>query len=388
MQDMHCKYRTLEASAPQSGLLSLPAELLLHVSTFLSTVDELAYAATNRYLRSTVIDALYARHMRFAKNRTAPLWHAVKNLGMLELARRVLTTGIDPEEPRPFMVAYGYGVYQASRVHHGEKPLLGAIHYNNAALVELLLAHGADPSTRGYNQHGTVGDAPLTLAARSGNLAIVSLLLACRDKAPPEFAASFRQSMLRTRCAAGSTALHVASAGDHEQFASFLIAQGASIDARDEHGLTPLHVAIQAGSLAVVPLLLRAGADLRLSDCQKNKTAVDMAIACVSGHGANRLPVLGAVLKAAIKLDTSKLSLYLTIGTYDVVKFLLDAGIPPDMVTNRDGSALVKRANNHRLAEDELRVAQLLIDAGADVNYSCTADNMTRLLHAASAGNV
>jgi hypothetical protein len=87
---------------------------------------------------------------------------------------------------------------------------------------------------------------------------------------PPAFASGAR-SMSADRVSAArigpppSTLLSAAAAGDIAQ-ATGLLDQGASIDARDELGRTPLMLAVAQGRLEVVRLLLERGADPNAAD--------------------------------------------------------------------------------------------------------------------------
>jgi hypothetical protein len=58
----------------------------------------------------------------------------------------------------------------------------------------------------------------------------------------------------------GATALHCAVANGATAAVAALLAAGASPDARDEAGYTPLLLAAERGELAIVTLWLRAGA--------------------------------------------------------------------------------------------------------------------------------
>jgi hypothetical protein len=61
----------------------------------------------------------------------------------------------------------------------------------------------------------------------------------------------------------GSTPLHIAveSSLSNVDITRILLENGANVDARDEYGTTPLHVAIQLNATNVVELLLEMGAD-------------------------------------------------------------------------------------------------------------------------------
>lgn len=80
-------------------LLGLPVELLLHIARFLRTRDGLMYAATSRRLRDTTASFVYELYIQHEHLDNAPLWHAVRHTGMLDLAKRFLDAGADPNQP-------------------------------------------------------------------------------------------------------------------------------------------------------------------------------------------------------------------------------------------------------------------------------------------------
>jgi ankyrin repeat protein len=113
----------------------------------------------------------------------------------------------------------------------GFHPLGLACFFGNLALVELLLAHGADP-------HATA-DNPTKLAP------------------------------LHSAVATSDPATAV-------MLASILLARGVEVDPRQQGGFTPLHAAAQSGNMDLVQLLLAHGADptARTDD---GRTALDFA---------------------------------------------------------------------------------------------------------------
>jgi hypothetical protein len=79
----------------------------------------------------------------------------------------------------------------------------------------------------------------------------------------------------------GRTALHVAcNAGDLDM-ASFLLSQGADIDALDSLGWTPLHCACEAGHLRVCEFLLDRGANTSIKSNDGN-----LALHYIASRGA------------------------------------------------------------------------------------------------------
>jgi ankyrin repeat protein len=169
------------------------------------------------------------------------------------------------------------------------------------ALLELLLAHGADTGQRGVDDY-----TPLHLAAAQGNLSAVRLLLA--HGADPD--AVTRIDDLETpweiAVAAGHDAVaevlrplttrpdwgQAARTGDLAELRR-LVARGQDIDAPDGHGATALMRAAHGGHLAAVEWLVEQGADL---DHTAKHGLTALMLAVIAGHHrvARRLVQAGA----------------------------------------------------------------------------------------------
>ena len=107
-----------------------------------------------------------------------------------------------------------------------------------------LLEHGADPL-----QTCAKGENALELAAANGSQQLLKLLL---EETPRDS----NQSNVR-----GETLLHIAAKSGKLGNVTLLLLQGASLSAQDQYGFTPLHVAARNGHADVVSFLLACGAD-------------------------------------------------------------------------------------------------------------------------------
>src|SRR5260370_40693086 len=65
---------------------------------------------------------------------------------------------------------------------------------------------------------------------------------------------------VHTRGVLGDTPLHIATRRGNLRIIQLLLDAGADVDARGEYGHTPLHEAVGRGNLAAVQLLLQRGA--------------------------------------------------------------------------------------------------------------------------------
>jgi ankyrin repeat protein len=155
-----------------------------------------------------------------------------------------------------------------------------AVQASNAAMVELLLSHGADPcaqddselSVLGYAcmlgaadivelllMHGADGSvdqlapaSPLMMAALAADPRSVRLLLAARADTNLTAGRGLTALMAACRTAPGAASSAVVTQ---------LLAAGARVGTRDAHGDAALHFAVRMHNFAVARLLLEAGAD-------------------------------------------------------------------------------------------------------------------------------
>jgi ankyrin repeat protein len=226
-----------------------------------------------------------------------PLTYAIYH-GPLELVARLLRAGADPNWP----------------ADDGFPPLIAALSCAQEApgatprddvheLVELLLDHGASTAQRGVNDY-----TPLHWAAMIGDAALVDLLLA-RGADPNaitriddletafEVAAAGGHHAVAERLQPLTTRLRwetAARAGDVATLAK-LMGAGHDIDAKDGYGQTALMRAAHAGNRRTVDWLIQHGAGL---DHASKFGLTALMLSIVAGHPpiARRLVLAGAAL--------------------------------------------------------------------------------------------
>lgn len=196
-------------------------------------------------------------------NRSAPLPEiliAVRN-GDAASVKRLMAAdsrNFRPRSPSESMlkVASELGksnVVEALLPYSSKDDLLEALrNAGTREIAEILLANGAD-----FQQISKF----CLLSAPGSNIEIARLFL---ERGADINAASTGN---------GYTPLHFAAHKAYPELAKFLIDHGAQLEARDEDGHTPLHIAIWVGkfekdpkSKEIVELLLREGADLHAPD--------------------------------------------------------------------------------------------------------------------------
>lgn len=140
------------------------------------------------------------------------------------------------------------GAKPNARDMFGRPPLWNAIEQKDAAIVKLLLAHGADANDPGKHANPSY-DSGATLvmqAVDSGNVEILNALLA--KGAKPDVANQYGMNALMIACMAGNASM-----------VSALIEGKANVNATDSNGTPVLWMAVKGGSADAVAALLKAG---------------------------------------------------------------------------------------------------------------------------------
>jgi len=172
-----------------------------------------------------------------AQNRSAILAKGMVKLGATAHA----ATDTFPE---PALIEYLHALYAA-------KPQID----EGAELAELFIAAGGTVSER-----NAAGWTPLMLAANSGQLSIVQMLV---RKGSEIDARGYGGEQ-----AEGMTALMAAAMNGHFEVVNFLIGRGANVNMRSRSGFTALLLAASRGHLSCVELLLKKGATVSVSTVQ------------------------------------------------------------------------------------------------------------------------
>uniref|UniRef100_A0A670Y8J2 Ankyrin repeat and sterile alpha motif domain containing 6 n=1 Tax=Pseudonaja textilis TaxID=8673 RepID=A0A670Y8J2_PSETE len=160
---------------------------------------------------------------------------------------------------------------------------------------------------------------------------------------------------------AGNTGLQFAAAGGHEELVGFLLRRGASVQSRNHCGWSPLMQAARFGHLNVARILLENGADL---NAQNKLGASVLTIASRGGH----ISVIKLLLESGAYVDNDD---HLSV-TLDNSKEEMPA-VTPLMTAVQHGHEAV---------------VHLLLDWGADCNYSVKTMGWTPLMLAAVSGRV
>nr|XP_060630623.1 ankyrin repeat and SAM domain-containing protein 6 [Anolis sagrei ordinatus] len=160
---------------------------------------------------------------------------------------------------------------------------------------------------------------------------------------------------------AGNTGLQFAAAGGHEEMVGFLLRRGASVQSRNHCGWSPLMQAARFGHLTVARILLENGADL---NAQNKLGASVLTMASRGGH----ISVVKLLLEAGAYVDN-----------YDHLNTCLD-NMKEELPAITPLMAAVQHGHE--------AVVHLLLDWGADWNYTSNTMGWTPLMLAAATGRV
>lgn len=308
------------------------------------------------------------------------------------------------------------------RLAFGATPLMQAVDRQDAALVALLLAAGADPALA--DQEGL---SPLTLACQLGGEAVLDRLLDPSRRGPrlnpraalPDGASALHLCVryapasvvarLLARGVAvdapdsrGQTPLMWAAAGGKVESMALLLKAGARINAVTQAGFTPLFFAIKSGEPTATATLLEAGADV-LHRGPKRTNALQLALYqqnwAAAAQIAARLPDHSPLLAERDEQGLSPLAAAASGGDLALVRLLMGKGADVNALSGTSAITWVTEANFGQapapvpptppllLAAQHGHgdVMRLLIASGADPKFTA-ADGNNLVISAAQGG--
>ena len=264
----------------------------------------------------------------------------------------------------------------------GTTPLHLAVHDNDLAKVNKLLAAGAD--AKSANRYGIT---PLFLACENASPAIIERLL--KAGADPNSVSTEGETALMTVARTGVVAA-----------AKVLLDHGAKVDAREEwHGQTALMWAVDEQHPAMAKELIAHGADANaVSNINKWERQVTSEPRDKWLPAGGLTPLLFAarqgcvecakvLLEGGAKINTtdpdgiSPVLLAIINGHYDVAGFLLNKGADPNLADETGRTALFSAVDFNTMPADNrpspkvidnqmssMDLIQLLLDKGANIN--------------------
>ena len=242
----------------------------------------------------------------------------------------------------------------------GETPLVMAVEMGKLALVDALVAGGAD-----VNRRNVVDDkAPLDVAAFIGNLGVLKALLGYGSRA-------------KSVDSVGATALHHVAGFEAAGLVHALVDAGADVSAEDANGMAPIHYASISGSPTAIMALAQRGADNE-ARIKNGMTPLQLAAECGKVSAIDALAAAGADINLRTTTeDTSALDLAAHAGEVDAMKALIRHG-----ANVRAGNASGYTALYFVSDVNQAASIDFLVGAGADVDVE--AEQGFTPLHIAS----
>ena len=151
---------------------------------------------------------------------------------------------------------------------------------------------------------------------------------------------------------------------------------------------TLLGYASSLGNIQIVELLLSASrlpADQQVSD----DSSSPLMLAAKAGH-VNVVQLLltrGSAINHRNSSQSSALNLAATAGKVEVVKILVDHHANVDNRTNFQSTPLIQATQRTLFGDNELKICELLLKNGADIN-AVDRNKTSAILYAAKAGNL
>lgn len=333
---------------------------------------KLSYASASLVaVAGLLAGALAAPGAAAAARRDAPLIAAVKAADVDAVRSLIVDRGVDVNRPAP----------------DGATALHWAVHRNDAALVDLLLAAGAGVSTA--NRYGVQ---PISLAAENGDAGILEALLAAG--ADPNAALPGGETVLMT----------AARTGDAEAVRVLLV-RGADPNLRDGfRGQTALMWAAARNNAGAAHALAELGADVRAKTGTAARAPLGnrlfyappptgftaLLFAARGGHveAVRVLLAAGADVDDTLSDGQSALVVAVANANWELAGYLLDRGADPNLA-GAGWNALHQLVRTRRMntgfgfpgpipsgSVDSIDVLKKMIAAGGDVNARMTVNGM------------
>ena len=277
--------------------------------------------------------------------------HVASSFGNFEIARTLLD----------------HGASANAKNNAGETPLylvsrgVYSLQHDGICTTRLLLERGADANARRKDHH-----TPLHAASYRGRFEIVQMLLD-------------HGANVNAENRLGKNALDLVSRGEYEsredgvRVAQLLLERGVDANASNKEDWAPLHSASYYGNFEIVRVLLDHGAKADAGN-EDGETALSLVSRGEYHPQSNGVRIVQSLLERGADVNGQPKAFWTPLnwasfrGRLDIVRVLLDRGAT--LVTKKNFRTALHAVSGgeYESQEDGARIAQLLLDRGADVN--------------------
>ena len=269
----------------------------------------------------------------------------------------------------------------------GNTPLLIAVLTRQVKLVDALLKLGADP-----NKSRPDGKGPLFGAVRVADEKLTQTLL--NGGADVDAPLSMDHNGIAV---GGCTALYVAALLGHLQSCKVLAKSGASLDAANDIGYTPLMAAIESEHEDVIDFFLKGGANVNPEVIATTEVERLGAFPLYTATRKENLSVIKKLIKRGVDINRSAPNGWTSLksaaqqGNLEIVKVLLDSGADPNIADDTNYTPLMNAVSG-----EHEEIVKILLKFNADPNIQSGENpedddwepGRSALMDAAVSGNV
>lgn len=277
----------------------------------------------------------------------------------------------------------GHPELAQARGLNGESALWVALYAENAEMVKRLLEAGADPLA--CSGQGSMRMPPPLYEAIRRSRAMTELMLA--------HGADLRrmEALGWPACAAVENAGPTRKPEENRAMLELVLSHGASIDAEDADGKTALALAVRDGRVPMLRLLMRCGADSSRLTLRENNVDIPIALSCLEDTppASVRMALIeeGYDPATASPLTPETLLSYaVRRGDKKMARALLERGVSPETrykdepmlaycgrLTGGEEQAKRSPEEQAKVLQQQMEMAELLIEFGADINARASA---------------
>ena len=243
------------------------------------------------------------------------------------------------------------------RGNYGETPLPSAAWYGDLEVVRVLLDYKVEVNPRGFKNWSAIH------YVSQGPTQGWAVQPYCGPHLLPDVARLFIEQVadVNARDDDGEIPLHLAARRGRDEVVRMLLEHGANVGVENNEGKTPFHLAANSGSAETVHVLLEHGSNVGAED-NLGRTPFHLAAESGSVDTVRMLLEHGANVVAEDNEGKTPFHLAATSGSVDTVRVLLEHGANVSAEDN-EGTTPFHRAANSGSVE----TVRVLLEHGANV---------------------